>query len=169
VIARMQRRRTTLRALAAAVLLTAARPALAHAEIETVDPPRDALLDVAPLRIRLVFGEPVETRFSLFKVYPLASASLGAADLVDPDFLRLNGLAAALVPGALSARDDADVRVDRGLIDTADRSADVTVALAPDLPVGAYVVMWRVLAIDGHTTQGHAVFVVRAPAQGEAE
>ena len=167
--AHMQRPWPTLRALVAVLLLAAAGPVSAHAEIEAVDPPRDALLDVAPQRVRLVFSEPVETRFSLFKVYPLASTSLDAADLAEPDFLRLNGMAASLVPEALSVRDDADVRADRGLTDAAVRSADVTMALAPDLPPGAYVVMWRVLAIDGHTTQGHSVFVVRVPGQDDAE
>ncbi|WP_081439952.1 copper resistance protein CopC [Meiothermus ruber] len=36
----------------------------------------------------------------------------------------------------------------------------MVIALRPGLGPGVYVVLWRVLSVDSHTTQGFFVFVV---------
>lgn len=152
--------------LSMAVLLGGA-PVLAHAEYESSDPPRNAVLEEMPEEVGLVFTEPVETRFSIFKVYPLEHESLDADALADPGFLRLNGLAAALVSDVLTVRGDEERRVDAGLVAGEDRRREIGILLEPESPPGAYVVMWRALAVDGHTTQGYFVFVVGPDPAGE--
>ena len=121
------------------------------------------MLDAAPEQVVLSFTEPVETRFSLFKVYPLdgeVSLPDGATTLEGTEALRVNGLAGALVADVLAARGDEDARTDEGLLTPDARSPEVVIALPEDMPPGAYVVMWRVLAADTHPTQGFFVFVV---------
>lgn len=145
---------------ASVLLLFALGPALAHADYDSSDPGRDVVLDAAPAAVTVTFTEDVETRFSLFKVYRLEHPTIDDAALAEPDFLRLNGLAAALANDVLQLRGDADARVDLGLVDPPARTDRVTLRLRPDLEPGAYVVMWRVLAEDTHPTQGHFVFVV---------
>lgn len=50
--------------------------------------------------------------------------------------------------------------MDAGLKTQARTAENVLIALKPDLGPGAYVVLWRVLSVDSHTTQGFFVFVV---------
>lgn len=161
------------RRLALLVLFVAlpAGIALAHAQLERSDPLKDATLVVAPSQVTLRFTERVETTFSIFKVYSLgpdqANSQETTADvppLAGPEALRINALAGVLVGDVLMKRDDAKAhaRVDTGLSDTASASADVTIALRPDLPAGDYVVMWRVLSEDTHTSQGYVVFRIAA-------
>lgn len=142
------------------LLLLAAGPAFAHADYLSSDPPRDAVLETAPAEVKITWTEPVETRFSIFKVYPLEHPSLDDEALAEPDFLRLNGLAGLLVAEVLQLRDDEDARADLGPIDPEPNTAQIALRLEPDLGPGAYVVMWRVLATDTHPTQGYFVFVV---------
>jgi methionine-rich copper-binding protein CopC len=145
------------------LLLLAAGVALAHADYESSAPDRDAVLEAPPAEVRVTFTEAVETRFSIFKVYPLELPPSADMIVADPDFLRLNGLAGLVVADVLQLRDDDEARADKGLVDPPARTNDVTLELRPDLTPGAYVVMWRVLAADTHPTQGYFVFVV-APA-----
>ncbi|TMI77942.1 MAG: copper resistance protein CopC, partial [Bacillati bacterium ANGP1] len=49
-------------------------------------------------------------------------------------------------------------RSDAGVANTTRTSGDIVLRLK-DLGPGAYVVMWRVLSVDTHTTQGSFVFV----------
>lgn len=145
-----------LRLLAVALLLLCGA-ALAHADLAASEPAANTTVREAPEGIALTFSEPVETRFSVFKVYRLEAK----VDMAEENaWQRLNGLAGALVSEVLSARDDdaAEARVDTGLLGAEARSADVTIGLREELPAGAYVVMWRVLSIDTHTTQGFLVF-----------
>ena len=155
------------RAIGTVVFALACSSAVAHADFLASDPPADAVVEEAPEQVRLSFTEVVETAFSVFKVYLLDLPSLDQAAQEEPDFLRLNGLAAALASEALPLRDDAEARSDEGLVDPEPRADEVTIALRADLEPGAYVVMWRVLALDGHPTQGHAVFVVAPTDQSE--
>ena len=46
-------------------------PASAHAFLRVADPAEDSTVTTAPGEIRLAFTEPVEVRFSIFKVYRL--------------------------------------------------------------------------------------------------
>lgn len=154
---------TTRAALNAAFVLAVMLPLLlghsanAHAELITSDPAAESRLTTAPELVTLEFTEPVETKFSIFKVYQLDAEVDMAAENA---WQRLNGLAGALVSEVLTSRDDADAmaRVDAGLTGAAARTDSVVIGLKSELPAGTYVVMWRVLSIDTHTTQGFAVF-----------
>lgn len=53
---------------------------LAHAELRQATPAQNSIVDTLPSEVTLVFSEPVELRFSLFKVYKLdGTAVLEAA------------------------------------------------------------------------------------------
>ena len=139
-----------------AVALSALLPlALAHAELVAMEPARDTVVATPPESVTLTFSEPVEVRFAAFEVHPLTT-DVGA----EPDFLRLNGLAAERAPEVLADRDDADARADGGAATDEARTAEIVLTLQPDLPGGAYLVTWRVLSVDGHPVHGHAVFVI---------
>lgn len=142
-------------ALAAALLVgLGAGSAVAHSDLARSVPADGERLSAPPQSVELVFTEPVEVALSVFKVYPLPAPPDA---LADP--MRLNGLAAELVSQVLGRRDDRDRRVDTGLQTGQGTAAAVTLGLKPDLQPGAYVVMWRVLSVDTHVTQGFTVFV----------
>jgi methionine-rich copper-binding protein CopC len=60
----------------------------------------------------------------------------------------------------LTKRGDEAARADAGVTTTARTSTDISLRLKPDSPPGVYAVMWRVLSVDTHTTQGFHVFIV---------
>lgn len=169
----------TLKKLSLALLLVGAELALpglvaAHAEFERSSPGPAEIIEAAPEVVTLEFNAPIEVRFSVFKVYPLdvdanitadtVAAEAGTtATITGGEALRLNGLAGALVNDVIELRGDEAARADAGLVTRDGRSAVVTLALEPELPAGTYVVMWRVLAIDTHTTQGFYLFVIGDP------
>jgi len=127
----------------------------AHSELESSTPAANATLQAAPPVTSLTFSEAVEVRFSTFKVYPLGADT----DLANTPEAQ-NGLAGALVSEVLETQGDDEARADTG-VETAERTADtVTLPLKPDLPAGVYVVMWRVLSADTHTSQGFITFRV---------
>lgn len=136
--------------LAGLFVLGLAGVAGAHAYLDSSFPQENATTGAEFSEVILRFTEPVEVPFSTFKVYPLA------VDEEDP--LRLRAAASALVQQVLNLRNDAAQRVDKGVTTKARISAEVTIALQEELPPGHYVVMWRVLSIDTHTTQGFLVF-----------
>lgn len=49
-------------------------------------------------------------------------------------------------------------RVDEGLANEERRSEQVVINLQEELSPGVYVVMWRILSIDTHATEGFFVF-----------
>jgi len=142
--------------VAAVLVLCAAGAAAAHAYLERSVPEEGARLDRAPRVVRLVFTEPVELRFSLFRVYRLEATP-------DAPIARLNALAVELFNKALQGRNVEDLRVDQGITNQERATRNVVIRLKPDLRPGPYVVVWRVLSVDGHTTRGFFVFVVRTP------
>jgi methionine-rich copper-binding protein CopC len=143
-------------AIAAALLLVLGRVAAGHAYLKTATPAEDSTVRGSPKEVRLVFTESVETRFSIFKVYPLPAAATS-------DLRRLNASGGALVSRVLQKKDDGDDRVDDGLATTARTTREVVLRLKEGLKAGAYVVMYRVLSVDAHTTQGFYVFVLASP------
>jgi methionine-rich copper-binding protein CopC len=147
--------RGRLRAPAMAVVLAvlAAGTAAGHAYLRSALPAEESTVASAPTEVRLQFTEPVEVRFSTFKVYPVPA---------EPgwDRRRLNAAAGAIVSNVLRRAGDEAERADDGLATTARTTTDVVIRLKPRLTPGAYVVMWRVLSIDTHTTQGFYVFTV---------
>ncbi len=136
----------------ATLVLTLTGVAAAHAYLKTSAPVEDGSVDSLPKEVRLVFTEPVEVRFSIFKVY-----RIDADPGLDPH--RLNAAAGALVSKMLQKRGAEADRADAGLATTARTTAEIALRLKPDLLPGPYVVMWRVLSIDTHTTQGFYVFI----------
>lgn len=135
--------------------------ASAHADLVASEPEGGSVLAEAPAVVVLDYSEPLEVPFSIFKVYRL-DADVDLSD--DNAQQRLNGLAAELVNDVLELRDDADAeaRADTGLETDGNTVDQVTFVLQEDLPDGHYVVMWRVLSIDTHVTQGFFTFSVEA-------
>ncbi len=140
----------------ASAALALAGVALSHAYLVSSSPEENTLLRTPPTEVRLGFTEGVELRFSVFKVYALEAPQNA---LRDPR--RLQELARPLVERVLPLRDDMGraERADAGLKTQGRTAENVVITLKPDLKPGAYVVMWRVLSIDTHTTSGFFVFV----------
>ncbi|MDR5684045.1 MAG: copper resistance protein CopC [Armatimonadota bacterium] len=128
--------------------------AAAHSYLRMSVPADGAVVTTPPREVRLVFSEPVEVRFSIFRVYPL-NAPAGA------NRQQLNRIAALLVNEVLRRRGDETARADDGLATTDRVSAQIVIRLKENLTPGHFVVMWRVLSIDTHTTQGFFVFTYR--------
>ena len=167
--------------LIASVLLLGTGLTLAHGELTSADPPPDTIITAIPSEVTLVFSEPVEVRFSTFKVYRLNTEGEATDDKVqtvehgaehdetpssdeassNPEWLRLNGLAGALVSEVLLLRGDSEARVDTGPQENG-QSRTVTLGVTEELVPGVYVVMWRVLSTDTHATQGFYVFKLEA-------
>lgn len=124
----------------------------AHAFLKSSSPAEESTVTAELSEVRLEFTEPVEVRFSIFKVYRVN---------VDPhaEMRRINAAAATLVSERLRTRSDEGERADEGLGTSGRTSASVVLKLKRDLAPGAYVVMWRVLSVDTHTTQGFHVFI----------
>lgn len=146
-------------------VLLAGSCAFGHTELESASPEENAVLAAIPQVVELQFTQPVETSFSLFKVYPL-DVELDLPEEVDAlegrESLRVAGQAGSLVTEVLRPRDDAEARADSGLVDSQQaRTRTVALAMKANLEPGAYVVMWRALATDSHATEGYYVFIVR--------
>ncbi|EYB67672.1 copper resistance protein CopC [Deinococcus phoenicis] len=117
--------------------------ALAHTEVTGITPAAGARV-VAPKTVTLTFGEPVNLRFSTFKVVPLPAG----AD------------AAQTAAAALARKDDAKLRADTAPVLTG-MAARVTLPLHSGLKPGTYLILWRLLSEDGHPVTGHSTFQVR--------
>ena len=164
---------TTLRYSFMSLLLLGAGLALAHAELVTMTPVKNSVLTTLPQTVTLTFSEPVEVGFSLFKVYKLEPTPTstsggapggesggetgGASPESEEEALRLNGLAGTLVTEVLTERGDEAARADAGPATTG-TAEEVSLNLKEGQGAGNYVVMWRVLSADTHTTQGFYVF-----------
>ena len=133
------------------VILGGIPDASAHAFLNASTPGSDSAVGTAPKEVRLTYSEPVEIRFSTFKVYKVPAAP-GA------EIRALQAAGGSLMAANLLKRGDEAARSDAGVANTTRTSADIVVRLK-DLEPGAYVVMWRVLSVDTHTTQGSFIFV----------
>jgi copper resistance protein C len=147
-----QRRRWLVYGLVVACITLGTVPrAFAHAFLNASVPSADSTV-AAPLReISLSYSQPVEIRFSIFKVYKLNAAP-------GTDIHALHAAADSLVSADLLKRGDEADRSDAGVANTTRTSADIIVRLK-NLDPGAYVLMWHVLSVDTHTTQGSFIFV----------
>jgi methionine-rich copper-binding protein CopC len=139
---------------AAALALLAAGTAAAHAYLKTSTPARGAAVTTLPREVRLVFTEPVEVRFSVFRVYRLEAPP-------GTERPQLNRIARSLARAVLGRRGDKPGRADDGLATTRRTTEEIAIRLKPDLRPGHYVAIWRVLSIDGHRTQGFVLFTYR--------
>lgn len=149
--------------LFAALLPFGVGVAWAHATLESSEPAPETTVTEPLEEIRLRFGEAVELDFSVFKVYELDVAKVDMT--AENAWRRLNGLAGTLVSDVLESRNDSEARVDAGLANDEQRSEEVVIELQDDLAPSVYVVMWRILSIDTHGTQGSFVFEYAPQAQ----
>ncbi len=139
--------------LAASLLLPSA--ARSHAYPTAVEPAAGAALESAPDRVEVRMSEPVELRFSRFAVVAMPEPPSDAA--------ALRSTARELAVSVLDGRAEPP-RADAGVVDDAARSDRIVLALRPDLEAGTYVVLWRVLSIDGHVTEDVSWFHLLPPA-----
>lgn len=117
--------------------------ASAHTAVTALTPAADSTVS-APKEIALKFSEPIELRFSTFRVMALGrgqSPEDGAKAA-----LALKADAPELANGPLTARTLA---------------AQLRLPLRPGLRAGIYVVAWKILSEDGHPVTGHSVFTVK--------
>lgn len=117
--------------------------ALAHTGVTSVTPAAKARV-AAPQAVTLTFSEPINLRFSTFKVVPLPAG----AD------------AAKAAATALAAKNDAATRADTAPTLTG-LAARVRLPLRAGLKAGSYLIVWRLLSEDGHPVSGHSLFHVR--------
>jgi copper resistance protein C len=140
-----------------ALTLGVSLQASAHAFLNASVPGADSTVATPLTEVKLTYSEPVEIRFSIFKVYRL-NAAPGA------DLPALHAAAEPLVAADLLKRGDEADRSDAGVANTTRSSADIVVRLKELVP-GTYVLMWRALSVDTHTTQGSFIFIY-APGGG---
>jgi len=133
------------------MILAGGLPASAHAFLNASVPSADSMVSTPLKEIKLSYSEQVEIHFCIFKVYKI-DAPPGA------DLRTLHAAADTLVSADLLKRGDERARADAGLANTERTSSDIVVRLK-DLQPGAYVLMWRALSVDTHTTQGSFVFI----------
>ncbi len=134
------------------ILLALSTSAYAHTEVLTILPAQNAVIHTLKA-VNLTFSEPIDLHFSTFKVYPLAAKGNKTA---------LNFAAETLSKTALNAKNDTLKRID--IIKTPENmlmAAKVSISLKPNLKVGNYVVMWRILSDDGHVITGQSVFSIK--------
>ena len=133
-------------------------PVLAHAYLQESVPASGSTVYEQPEELLLVMGEPVEIRFSTFKVYPLETTpEMSQRDIV---------LAAkALMKEVLTLRDDEEMRLDTGILNEEKQSSTITLGLKEELAPSTYVVMWRLLSIDTHTTGDFTFFTYTSPVE----
>ena len=133
------------------MILAGGLPASAHAFLNASVPSADSMVSTPLKEIKLSYSEQVEIHFCIFKVYKI-DAPPGA------DLRTLHAAADTLVSADLLKRGGERARADAGLANTERTSSDIVVRLK-DLQPGAYVLMWRALSVDTHTTQGSFVFI----------
>ena len=111
---------------------------LAHTAVSSISPALNATV-TAPKAVVLKFSEPIEVRFSTFRVM-----AMPAGQAVD---------AAAKV--ALAEKADSPKLASLPLNAPA-LAAQVSVPLKASLKAGRYVVAWTLLSEDGHPVTGHS-------------
>lgn len=142
---------STIRVVLATILFAGAGVGAGHAYLTQSSPANLAIVDAHLEAIHITFSEPIEVRFSLFKLYPLdVEPGLEGRQLA----LAARDLASRVLP--LHGDEDARVPVS---VEAGGRTSDeINLILQGELRPGAYVVMWRVLSIDTHTTEDFIVF-----------
>ena len=117
--------------------------ALAHTAVSSITPSLNAVV-AAPRAVQLKFSEPVEVRFSTFRVMAVpagqtiqAAAQLALAEKADSDRLASLPLTATTT------------------------AAQLNIPLKARLRSGQYVIAWKILSEDGHPVTGQSTFRVK--------
>ena len=90
--------------LALTLVLLAAVPVLAHADLLTADPPDGAVLDAPPASITLTFSEGLDAAKAGFKVLDASGAVVAKGTATRNGATRLTADGLALAPGAYTIR-----------------------------------------------------------------
>lgn len=157
-IAAAARRRARFTSAAVTVgLLALAGASLAHAGLEDVLPSDfSTVTDV--VEVVLTFDADVEAAFSRFSVVrltlPDGAWPADPAAPTDVERMRLHALAATQVHEPAAG---AEMPL---TIEPLHHTSEVRLVFAAPLAPGAYAVAYDVLAVDGHTTDGHVIFFV---------
>ncbi len=117
--------------------------ASAHTTVLSITPIADSTV-AAPKEVVIKFSEPIELRFSTFRVMALG------AEMKPEDAAR----------AALALKPDAPELASRP-IPVRTLVAQLRIPLRPGLKAGTYVVAWKLLSEDGHPVTGHSVFTVK--------
>lgn len=117
--------------------------ASAHTAVASMTPAAKSTVS-APKEVVLKFSEPIELRFSTFRVMALGAGQSPEDGAKVALALKADASELANVP--LTARNLA---------------AQLRIPLKPDLKAGTYVVVWKILSEDGHPVSGHSVFTVK--------
>ena len=126
--------------LLAALTLSAAS---AHTAVSGVTPALNATV-AAPKSVTLAFSEPVELRFSTFRVMAVPAGVTVAEAARRALAEKADSAALANVPVKLSGA-----------------AARLALTLKPRLKSGQYVIAWKILSEDGHPVTGSSSFRVR--------
>jgi copper resistance protein C len=143
------------RLVIALVLTTLSSSGLSHSYLRQSSPAAGEVV-TALKTISLEMTEAVELNFSTFKVYHLPDAPEAPRARLDA--------ARELMREVLLLRDDENARADLGVITDRRTSVEIEIALRDALEPGVYVVMWRVLSTDTHTTEDLLIFEYRPDA-----
>ncbi|WP_241191193.1 copper resistance CopC family protein [Deinococcus psychrotolerans] len=126
--------------LSAALLIGTA---LAHTQVTKVVPAQGSSV-TAPSAVALTLNEPINLRFSTFKVYALPAGTD----------------AATFTKTKINLKDDAEARAD-AYSSSSNMAAKLSIPLQSHLKAGQYVVMWRILSDDGHPVSGQSTFSIK--------
>jgi len=147
------------RRLLALLIAVVATLAGAHAHLADSVPAADSLtpFDQAPGVVTLRFTEGVELAFSTFRLVRVEHE----LDVESDTFtMRLNALAAQLMPDALARRDAEDIDVTFELAPARGTADSLELLLQEPLQPGSYALFWRVLSVDSHVVEGFLVFTI---------
>ena len=117
--------------------------AAAHTAVSGVTPALNATV-TAPKSVTLAFSEPVELRFSTFRVMAVPAGVTVAED----------------ARRALAEKPDS-VMLANQPVRLSGAAARLALTLKPRLKPGHYVIAWKILSEDGHPVTGSSTFRVR--------
>lgn len=117
--------------------------ALAHTEVIAMTPRANTSVS-APNAVTLIISEPVNLRFSTFRVMAVPAGKTAAQASV----LALAAKSGALQLANLNPK-------------TSGMAAKISIPLRPSLTPGKYVVAWKLLSDDGHPITGFNTFSVK--------
>lgn len=137
-----------LRNLALVVLLSSIQVAFSHALLVDSVPAAGQAISSDTLQLELVFTEPMEIRFSVFELYPLQEND---TELTLDDESHWMGY--------LQNPDLSDTLLG---IEVASDAQYVQISWHNSLDPGEYVLVWRVLSVDTHVSNGWLRFHVTA-------
>lgn len=135
-----------LRNLALVVLLNSIQVAFSHALLVDSVPAAGQAISGDTLQLELVFTEPMEIDFSVFELYPLQDGDTELSLDNESHWM-----------GYLQNSDLSDTLLE---IDATSDAQNVQISWPNSLDPGEYVLVWRVLSIDTHVSNGWLRFNV---------